>query len=68
MTTHFLIFSQPSSVFNGSSQVQYQKLFQMIFMLGIGGCFTIGFQISMINYPSVVRKPLCRHGLLKYHE
>ncbi|XP_019394657.1 PREDICTED: solute carrier family 2, facilitated glucose transporter member 11-like isoform X1 [Crocodylus porosus] len=36
-----------------SDLVQYQKLFQMIFMLGIGGCFTIGFQISMINYPSV---------------
>ncbi|KAJ7309667.1 hypothetical protein JRQ81_007726 [Phrynocephalus forsythii] len=32
--------------------VQYQKLLQMIVVLGIGGTFSIGYQISVINYPS----------------
>uniref|UniRef100_A0ABM5F2L2 Major facilitator superfamily (MFS) profile domain-containing protein n=1 Tax=Pogona vitticeps TaxID=103695 RepID=A0ABM5F2L2_9SAUR len=33
--------------------VQYQKLLQMILVLGIGGNLSIGYQISVINYPSV---------------
>uniref|UniRef100_A0A8C4UAT6 Solute carrier family 2, facilitated glucose transporter member 5 n=1 Tax=Falco tinnunculus TaxID=100819 RepID=A0A8C4UAT6_FALTI len=37
--------------------VQFQGLFQMIFVLGIGGSFPYGFHISVINYPSVhIRK------------
>ncbi|KAJ7423763.1 hypothetical protein WISP_32704 [Willisornis vidua] len=38
----------------GKSQecVQYQGLFQMITVLGIGGTFQIGFQISTITYMS----------------
>lgn len=35
-------------------QVQFQGLFQMILVLGIGGSFPYGFHISVINYPSVV--------------
>ncbi|XP_026538664.1 solute carrier family 2, facilitated glucose transporter member 11-like [Notechis scutatus] len=34
----------------------YQKFFQMILVLGIGGNFIIGYQISVINYPSVYIK------------
>ncbi|XP_019362446.1 PREDICTED: solute carrier family 2, facilitated glucose transporter member 11-like isoform X1 [Gavialis gangeticus] len=33
--------------------VQYQRLFQMYFVLGIGGNLLCGFQISVINYPSM---------------
>ncbi|EMP32137.1 Solute carrier family 2, facilitated glucose transporter member 11 [Chelonia mydas] len=41
----------------GRSQwVQYQKLFPMIFVLGIGGTFSYGFQVSMISYPSMYIK------------
>ncbi|XP_030074811.1 solute carrier family 2, facilitated glucose transporter member 11 isoform X2 [Microcaecilia unicolor] len=32
--------------------VQYQLLFMMIFVLGIGGGFHYGFQISVVNAPS----------------
>uniref|UniRef100_A0A8B9PX15 Major facilitator superfamily (MFS) profile domain-containing protein n=1 Tax=Apteryx owenii TaxID=8824 RepID=A0A8B9PX15_APTOW len=40
-----------------SLQVQFQGLFQMILVLGIGGSFPYGFHISVINYPSVhIRK------------
>ncbi|XP_040459959.1 solute carrier family 2, facilitated glucose transporter member 11-like isoform X4 [Falco naumanni] len=40
-----------------SDLVQFQGLFQMIFVLGIGGSFPYGFHISVINYPSVhIRK------------
>lgn len=35
-------------------QVRYPKLFQMIVVLGIGGTLPIGYQISVINYPSTV--------------
>ncbi|XP_031984096.1 solute carrier family 2, facilitated glucose transporter member 11-like isoform X5 [Corvus moneduloides] len=35
-----------------SNLVQYQGLFQMITVLGIGGTFQIGFQISAITYMS----------------
>ncbi|KAM7034352.1 uncharacterized protein M8220_011468 [Acridotheres tristis] len=35
-----------------SNLVQYQGLFQMITVLGIGGTFQIGFQISSITYMS----------------
>ncbi|PKK22718.1 solute carrier family 2, facilitated glucose transporter member 11 [Columba livia] len=35
-----------------SDLVQYQGLFQMISVLGIGGTFQIGFQISSITYMS----------------
>ncbi|KAM6297794.1 solute carrier family 2, facilitated glucose transporter member 11-like [Aegotheles albertisi] len=35
-----------------SDLVQYQGLFQMITVLGIGGTFQIGFQISTITYMS----------------
>ncbi|KAL8180672.1 UNVERIFIED_CONTAM: hypothetical protein K2H54_030761, partial [Gekko kuhli] len=41
MTTNFL-----------SDLVQYQRLFQMIIVLGMGGNFLIGFQVSVITYPS----------------
>uniref|UniRef100_A0A8C3F0Z3 Major facilitator superfamily (MFS) profile domain-containing protein n=1 Tax=Chrysemys picta bellii TaxID=8478 RepID=A0A8C3F0Z3_CHRPI len=36
-----------------SFQIQYRGLFQMIFVLGIGGSFPFGFHISVINYPSM---------------
>jgi len=39
-------------------QVQFQGLFQMIVVLGIGGSFPYGFHISVINYPSVVSNRL----------
>ncbi|XP_066466052.1 solute carrier family 2, facilitated glucose transporter member 11-like [Tiliqua scincoides] len=39
-----------------SDLVRYRKLFQMILVLGIGGTFPIGYQISVINYPSVYIK------------
>uniref|UniRef100_A0A8C0J2M3 Major facilitator superfamily (MFS) profile domain-containing protein n=1 Tax=Chelonoidis abingdonii TaxID=106734 RepID=A0A8C0J2M3_CHEAB len=41
-----------SSIF----QVQYRKLFLMIFVLGIGGTFSYGFQVSMISFPSMYIK------------
>ncbi|KAM6423587.1 solute carrier family 2, facilitated glucose transporter member 11-like isoform 1-T1 [Liasis olivaceus] len=34
----------------------YQKFFQMILVLGIGGNLLVGYQISVINYPSVYIK------------
>uniref|UniRef100_A0A669PIT2 Major facilitator superfamily (MFS) profile domain-containing protein n=1 Tax=Phasianus colchicus TaxID=9054 RepID=A0A669PIT2_PHACC len=38
-------------------QVQFQGLFQMVLVLGIGGSFPYGFHISVINSPSVhIRK------------
>uniref|UniRef100_A0A8C3VBD9 Major facilitator superfamily (MFS) profile domain-containing protein n=1 Tax=Catharus ustulatus TaxID=91951 RepID=A0A8C3VBD9_CATUS len=37
-------------------QVQFQGLLQMILVLGIGGSFPYGFHISVINYPSHIRK------------
>nr|XP_048677627.1 solute carrier family 2, facilitated glucose transporter member 11-like isoform X3 [Caretta caretta] len=39
-----------------SDLVQYRKLFPMIFVLGIGGTFSYGFQVSMISYPSMYIK------------
>ncbi|OXB64682.1 hypothetical protein ASZ78_008758 [Callipepla squamata] len=40
-----------------SDLVQFQGLFRMILVLGIGGSFPYGFHISVINYPSVhIRK------------
>ncbi|XP_039360547.1 solute carrier family 2, facilitated glucose transporter member 11-like isoform X1 [Mauremys reevesii] len=39
-----------------SDLVQYRKLFLMIFVLGIGGTFSYGFQVSMISYPSMYIK------------
>ncbi|XP_042697315.2 solute carrier family 2, facilitated glucose transporter member 11-like isoform X1 [Chrysemys picta bellii] len=39
-----------------SDLVQYRKLFLMIFVLGIGGAFSYGFQVSMISYPSMYIK------------
>ncbi|XP_034647123.1 solute carrier family 2, facilitated glucose transporter member 11-like [Trachemys scripta elegans] len=36
-----------------SDLIQYRGLFQMIFVLGIGGSFQFGFHISVINYPSM---------------
>ncbi|XP_077165248.1 solute carrier family 2, facilitated glucose transporter member 11-like [Paroedura picta] len=35
-----------------SDLVQYQRLFQMIFVLGLGGNLLIGFQVSVITYAS----------------
>ncbi|XP_060105701.1 solute carrier family 2, facilitated glucose transporter member 11-like [Heteronotia binoei] len=35
-----------------SDLVQYQRLFQIIIVLGVGGNFLIGFQVSVISYPS----------------
>ncbi|XP_009513400.2 solute carrier family 2, facilitated glucose transporter member 11 isoform X1 [Phalacrocorax carbo] len=44
-------------IFIFAFQVQFQGLFQMILVLGIGGSFPYGFHISIINYPSVhIRK------------
>uniref|UniRef100_A0A8C3KCL0 Major facilitator superfamily (MFS) profile domain-containing protein n=1 Tax=Calidris pygmaea TaxID=425635 RepID=A0A8C3KCL0_9CHAR len=37
-------------------QVKFRGLFQMILVLGIGGSFPYGFHISVINYPSHIRK------------
>uniref|UniRef100_A0A8D2MPS4 Major facilitator superfamily (MFS) profile domain-containing protein n=1 Tax=Zonotrichia albicollis TaxID=44394 RepID=A0A8D2MPS4_ZONAL len=37
-------------------QVQFRGLLQMILVLGIGGSFPYGFHISVINYPSHIRK------------
>ncbi|KAL7983214.1 hypothetical protein Chor_000076 [Crotalus horridus] len=34
----------------------YQKFFQMILVLGIGGNLVVGYQISVISYPSVYIK------------
>ncbi|OPJ74823.1 solute carrier family 2, facilitated glucose transporter member 11 [Patagioenas fasciata monilis] len=40
-----------------SDLVQFRGLFQLIFVLGIGGSFPYGFHISVISYPSVhIRK------------
>ncbi|XP_075754058.1 solute carrier family 2, facilitated glucose transporter member 11-like isoform X2 [Pelodiscus sinensis] len=39
-----------------SDVVQCRKLFLLIFLLGIGGTFSYGFQISMISYPSMYIK------------
>ncbi|XP_030439066.1 solute carrier family 2, facilitated glucose transporter member 11-like [Gopherus evgoodei] len=39
-----------------SDLVQYRKLFLMIFVLGIGGTFSYGFQVSMISFPSMYIK------------
>ncbi|XP_048370524.1 solute carrier family 2, facilitated glucose transporter member 11-like [Sphaerodactylus townsendi] len=41
MTTNFL-----------SDLVQYQRLFLMMIVLGVGGNLLIGFQVSVITYPS----------------
>ncbi|XP_072839473.2 solute carrier family 2, facilitated glucose transporter member 11 isoform X2 [Pogona vitticeps] len=52
----FVCVSGESSYW-GWPQVQYRGLFQMVLVLGIGGSFPYGFQISVINYPSVhIRK------------
>ena len=45
-------------IFIFAFQVQFQGLFQMILVLGIGGSFPYGFHISVINYPSVVSSHL----------
>lgn len=45
---------QPSEDFVPPLQVQYQGLIRMITVLGIGGTFQIGFQISTITYMSQV--------------
>uniref|UniRef100_A0A8C8RTM4 Solute carrier family 2, facilitated glucose transporter member 5 n=1 Tax=Pelusios castaneus TaxID=367368 RepID=A0A8C8RTM4_9SAUR len=39
-----------------SDLVQFQGLFLMIFILGIGGTFSYGFQVSMISYSSLYIK------------
>ncbi|KAK2522950.1 hypothetical protein Q9233_010309 [Columba guinea] len=40
-----------------SDLVQFRGLFQLIFVLGIGGSFPYGFHISVISYPSAhIRK------------
>ncbi|XP_061459283.1 solute carrier family 2, facilitated glucose transporter member 11-like [Rhineura floridana] len=39
-----------------SQLVQYRMFFQMILVLGVGGTLSIGYQISVINYPSVFIK------------
>ncbi|KAM3826099.1 solute carrier family 2, facilitated glucose transporter member 11-like [Vipera latastei] len=35
-----------------SGQVQYRQLFQMVIVLGMSGTLLIGFQVSVITYPS----------------
>jgi len=42
--------------------VQYQGLFQMLVVLGIGGTFQVGFQTSTITYMSQVSEEA--HGTL----
>ncbi|XP_032085338.1 solute carrier family 2, facilitated glucose transporter member 11-like [Thamnophis elegans] len=43
----------------------YQKFFQMIFVLGIGGNLIVGYQISVINYPSVYIKRFMNESWLE---
>lgn len=43
-------------------QVQFRGLFQLIFVLGIGGSFPYGFHISVISYPSAVSSHLSEVG------
>ncbi|KYO31618.1 hypothetical protein Y1Q_0022736 [Alligator mississippiensis] len=48
--------------------VLYQKLFQIICVLGIGGSFSFGFQISMITYASVhIKKFINETWQERYH-
>ncbi|XP_074828712.1 solute carrier family 2, facilitated glucose transporter member 11-like isoform X2 [Natator depressus] len=57
-----------------SDLVKYQRLFQMIFILGIGGSLQVGLQISMITYASVHVKKFInetwqeRYGSPLHHE
>ncbi|XP_063000442.1 solute carrier family 2, facilitated glucose transporter member 11-like [Elgaria multicarinata webbii] len=44
------------AVYPGPCLAQYRTFFQMILVLGIGGNLPIGYQISVINYPSVYIK------------
>lgn len=39
---------------NLSLQMQYQRLLQMLLVLGVGGTLLVGFQVSVIAYPSQV--------------
>ncbi|XP_028567081.2 solute carrier family 2, facilitated glucose transporter member 11-like isoform X2 [Podarcis muralis] len=50
-----------------SLQIQYRGLFQMIFVLGIGGSFPYGFHISVINYPSLYIKKFINETWLERH-
>ncbi|XP_028566723.2 solute carrier family 2, facilitated glucose transporter member 11-like isoform X1 [Podarcis muralis] len=57
-----------------SWQIRYQRVFQMIFVVGMGGTFLIGFQISVISYPSQYIKTFInqtwvkRYGSALHHE
>ncbi|XP_053135878.1 solute carrier family 2, facilitated glucose transporter member 11-like [Hemicordylus capensis] len=39
-----------------SDLVRYRKLFQLLLVLGVGGTFPIGYQISVVSYPSAYIK------------
>ncbi|XP_026516313.1 solute carrier family 2, facilitated glucose transporter member 9-like [Terrapene carolina triunguis] len=57
-----------------SDLIKYQRLFQMIFVLGIGGSLQVGLQISMITYTSMHVKKFInetwqeRYGSPLHHE
>ncbi|XP_019362449.1 PREDICTED: solute carrier family 2, facilitated glucose transporter member 11-like isoform X1 [Gavialis gangeticus] len=51
-----------------SDLVQYQKFFQMIFVLGIGGTFQIGFQVAMITYTSMHVKSFINETWLERYD
>ncbi|XP_062999964.1 solute carrier family 2, facilitated glucose transporter member 11-like [Elgaria multicarinata webbii] len=50
-----------------SDLVQYQRLFQMFLVLGIGGTLLIGFQVSVITYPSQDIKRFINETWVKRH-
>ncbi|XP_060125795.1 solute carrier family 2, facilitated glucose transporter member 11-like [Zootoca vivipara] len=55
-------------------KIRYQRVFQMIFVVGVGGTLLIGFQISVITYPSQYIKTFInqtwvkRYGSALHHE
>ncbi|XP_063171863.1 solute carrier family 2, facilitated glucose transporter member 11-like [Candoia aspera] len=50
-----------------SAFVQYQRLFQMVIVLGLGGTLLIGFQVSVITYPSQDIKRFINETWVKRH-
>ncbi|KAM6423586.1 solute carrier family 2, facilitated glucose transporter member 11-like isoform 2-T2 [Liasis olivaceus] len=50
-----------------SDFVQYQRLFQMVIVLGMGGTLLVGFQVSVITYPSQDVKRFINETWLKRH-
>ncbi|XP_069819502.1 solute carrier family 2, facilitated glucose transporter member 11-like [Dendropsophus ebraccatus] len=50
-----------------SELVHYQKLFLLIFVLGIGGTFQFGYHISVLNSPSPFIKQFVNETWIKRH-